>query len=123
VDVQKLIAFHKEHKADITVFVNPSTHAFDSDVLQVNGQGRAVKFVSKWDDHTGAGNLVNRGLCVIEPQILDFMDKEVFNFENYVYPKVLAAGLKMMAYQTDEFMEDMGTPERLKTCEDFLKSR
>src|SRR3989338_7333519 len=50
-------------------------------------------------------------------------DQEKFDFETYLYPRILEADAKMLAYESDEFMSDMGTPERLKKCEDFLKSK
>jgi len=49
--------------------------------------------------------------------------EEVFNFENDLYPLVLKKGLDFFAYHTEEFMADMGTFERLKKCEDYLKSK
>src|SRR3989338_6538360 len=56
-------------------------------------------------------------------QINGFADQEKFDFETYLYPRILEADAKMLAYESDEFMSDMGTPERLKKCEDFLKSK
>jgi NDP-sugar pyrophosphorylase family protein len=51
------------------------------------------------------------------------MDEEVFNFENYLYPILLKNNIKFYAYNTDEFIHDMGTVDRLKRCEDYLKNK
>ncbi|MDP3919125.1 MAG: GDP-mannose 4,6-dehydratase, partial [Nanoarchaeota archaeon] len=123
VDLNDMIAFHKNNGADMTVLVHKSSHPWDSDILQLNENSKVEKFVSKHDDHLGAGDLSNSGLCIIEPQILMLMDKELFTFETYIYPKVLYSGMRMMGYQSEEFMSDMGTPERLKKCEDYLQSK
>ncbi len=123
VNLNKMIGFHKNNISDMTVLVHKSTHPWDADILQINNNNEIVKFVSKHDDHTNAGDLSNSGLSIIEPKILDLMDKEIFNFENYLYPKMLERKMKLMAYVTNEFMADMGTLERLRKCEEHLLSR
>ncbi|HIH14787.1 MAG: hypothetical protein QT08_C0009G0031 [archaeon GW2011_AR17] len=123
VNLKNMLEFHKKNNGNITVLVHKSTHPWDSDVLQINGEKKVVKFISKHDDHTNAGDLTNSGLCIIEPEIIGFADQEKFDFETYLYPRILEADAKMLAYESDEFMSDMGTPERLKKCEDFLKSK
>jgi len=122
VNLTKMIQFHHAHKPDITLFANPvSPENTTSDTFHIDENSRVIKFVSKWDDRTHTGNLANRGLCIIEPTILKLMDQEKFNFENYIFPKALTNGYKMMVYHTEEFNEDMGTPERFKKCEEFLR--
>jgi NDP-sugar pyrophosphorylase family protein len=123
VDLERMIEFHKSKKADMTILVHKSTHPEDSDILKVDEIGKITNFISKHGDHTGAGNLSNSGLCIIEPQIINLMDKEIFNFENYIYPKALKNNMNLFAYHTEEFMSDMGTFERLKKCEEYLESQ
>jgi mannose-1-phosphate guanylyltransferase / phosphomannomutase len=123
VNLNKMLTFHTHHKADMTFLVHKSSHPWDADLVTVGANGEVLKFVSKYEDHTGAGDLSNSGLCIIEPSIVELMDIEKFNFENYIYPRALLAGLNLRAYQSEEFMADMGTPERLKKCEDYLRSK
>src|SRR3989338_9205533 len=121
IDFKKMLEFHKKNKADITILVYKSSHPHDSDILKIDKEGKVEKFVSKHDDHTGAGDLSNAGLCIVHPKIFDLMDKEVFTLETYLYPKIIQNNLRFFAYNTDEFIEDMGTFDRLKKCEDFMK--
>ena len=103
--------------------MHPSSHPHDSDILQTNEEGKVIRFISKHDDHTNAGNLSNAGLCIIEPEVLDLMHEDSFNFENYLYPRLLEANMNFFAYNTDELMHDVGTHERLKEAEEYLKKR
>ncbi len=123
VNLKKMIEFHNYHNSDITILVHKSSHPEDSDILQIDENGKVVKFVSKHEDHTGAGDISNSGLCIIEPSIVPLMDKRIFNFENYIYSKMLDKNMALVAYQSDEFIADMGTPTRLKKCEDHLLSK
>ena len=123
VNLAKLIASHTAAEgAIITALVHESDHPEDSDVLQVDDRGRAVRFVSKKDDHSGAGNLSNAGLFVIEPRIIDFMKEDKFTFETYLFPRLLAAGEYFNTYFSDEYIKDMGTPDRLTKVKDDLKN-
>ncbi len=115
VDLKKMLDFHKRNNSDITVLLHKSSHPSDSDILKLNETNQVIKFISKHDSHTEAGDLANAGLCILEPKITDLMEQEVFNFENYLFPKVLQREFKMMGYPTDEKLYDVGTRERLKT--------
>ena len=122
VDLKKMIEFHKKNNADITILVHKSSHPHDSDILKIDKEGKVEKFVSKHDDHTGVGDLSNAGLCIMSPKILDLMAEEVFTFETYLYPKILENKMRFYGYNSEEFISDMGTFERLKKCEDFIKN-
>jgi GDP-4-dehydro-6-deoxy-D-mannose reductase len=115
VDLNKMLDFHRKNNSDITVLLHKSSHPLDSDILKIDSNNRVTKFISKYENHEGAGDLSNAGLCVIEPKIIDLMEQEIFNFENYLYPKILQNGLKMTGYVTGEMIYDIGTRERLKT--------
>ncbi|HLD00887.1 MAG TPA: nucleotidyltransferase family protein [Candidatus Nanoarchaeia archaeon] len=124
VDLRKMLDFHRKNNADITVLVHKSSHPCDSDILKVNTNQEVIQFISKHDDHTNSGDLSNSGLCIIEPKVLDLIGSEmVFNFETYLYPKIISSGMRMMGYYTEEFMSDMGTPERLQKCENYLRNK
>jgi len=123
IDLRKMIEFHEEKKSDMTILIHESSHPEDSDLIKIDKNGKVVRFVSKHDDHTGAGRLSNAGLCIIEPKIISLMDKEKFNFENYIYPKALEKGYRLYGYESEEFFRDMGTLKRLKDCEEYLKGK
>jgi mannose-1-phosphate guanylyltransferase / phosphomannomutase len=123
VDLNKMLEFHRKNNSKITVLVHKSSHPNDSDVLNINEDGKILRFISKHDDHTGAGDLTNAGLAIIEPEIIDLMEEEVFNFENYLYPIILKNNIPFYGYNSEEFMLDIGNVERLKKCEDYLNHK
>ncbi len=122
INLRKMVEFHEKNNSQITVLVHKSTH-LHSDILDINENGKVIRFISKHDDHTGAGDLTNAGLSIIEPEIIDLMEEEAFNFENYLYPILLKNKIKFYAYNTNEFIHDMGTTELLKKCEEYLKNK
>jgi NDP-sugar pyrophosphorylase family protein len=120
IDFKAMLDAHLQTQATMSVALHVSSHPDDSDILQIDKHHRVTKFVSKHADHTNAGNLSNAGLCILEPRVLDYMDQDVFTFETYLYPKLLEAGEYVNAYVTEEYIHDMGTPERLRDAEHFL---
>lgn len=125
VDLKKMIEDHKKAAANgaiMTIFLHESDHAHDSDVLKIDENNRVVKFVSKHDDHTGAGKLSNAGLAIIEPRLLSHIDRESFTFETYLYPKLIAAGEFVNGYVSEDYIKDMGTIDKLKKVESYLLS-
>ena len=123
VNLDKMINYHKKNNADLTVFTHETDHPQDSDILQIDKTKRVIKFISKHDNHDNMGNLANSGLCILEQKILELADKEIFNFENYLFPKILENKMQIMTYSTNEFIADMGTLDRLRKCEDYLRSK
>lgn len=121
VDLNKMIDFHKKNNADMTIFVSKTDYPIEKDTIEIDENFNVKKIHLKNTDKDPRLNLANKGLCIIEPKILSLMDKKVFNFEHEIYPKMINNGMKLLVYHTNEFMEDMGTPELLKICEDFLK--
>lgn len=123
INLKNMMEFHEKNNSQITVLVHKSSHPHDSDILDIDENGKIKKFVSKHEDHDGAGDLANAGLSIIEPEIIDLMEEDVFTFETYLYPILLKNKIRFYAYNTDEFMHDMGTVERIKKCEDYLKAK
>lgn len=123
VNLKKMIEAHKKHNAIMSIFLHQSNHPEDSDIIQVNEVSEVVKFVSKHDDHTGAGELGNAGLVIMEPEVFDFMKEDVFTFETYLYPKLIEGGKYIHGYVSEEYIHDIGTIERLEKTERYMNSR
>ena len=118
INLKKMLAFHREHNAMITAFTEDKNIS-EADTLEVDTEGKVTDFITKFDPSI-RGRLVNRGLCIIEPKILELMDKEEFNFENDMYPKIIKRGWKLMAYTSGEDMINIESLEQLKQCEKYL---
>jgi NDP-sugar pyrophosphorylase family protein len=123
VNLIKMENFHEKKNSEMTVFLHESSHAHDSDILDIDNDSKVIRFISKNEDHMNSGKLTNAGLAILEPEIFDLMDIEVFNFENYLYKKVIENKNRFYGYVSNEFIHDMGTFERLKKCEDYLNTK
>lgn len=122
VDLERMARFHLDHAAAFTAFVHPNDHPFDSDLIEADAEGRVTALHSA--PHATErvyDNLVNAALYVVERNALA-PDSGKQDFTKDVMPGLIAAGAKVLAYRSAEYIKDMGTPERLARVEADLKS-
>jgi len=117
VNLSRIWEFHHEKNADMTLVVHPNDHPYDSDLTEVDGNGRVQHFYPK--PRTGnpwLPNLVNAGLYLMNPQILDDIPNEPCDFGRDLLPNWVQR-FSIYGYNTPEYMKDMGTPHRLQKVE------
>lgn len=138
VDFNRMVKYHKEKKALVTLFTHPNSHPYDSGLLIANDEKAVLKWLAKEDERPKwYRNRVNAGLHVISPEIFGTVDIEAEKIgtigENGKTVKVdldrqllkpLAGTGKMFCYDSPEYVKDMGTPERYESvCRDFIDGR
>lgn len=137
VDFNRFIRFHKEHNALASLTVHPNNHPFDSslivtEILPARDGGmplytnRVVKWMNKEDERLYYRNVVNAGIEMISPQLLDDARAKIACLDKVDLDRdVLKPGIgsgRIFAYETSEYIKDMGTPERLNEVESDLMS-
>lgn len=114
VDFKKMVEFHKDHKATVTLLTHPNSHPFDSDLVVV-GAGDVVEgFDSKENDRSGYDyqNIVNSGIYALAPKVLDVItEPKKLSIEKDVIFQFIDGG-EVFSYHSTEYVKDMGTPER-----------
>ena len=134
VDFNRMVRYHKEKNALVTLFTHPNSHPYDSGLLIADNNKAVLKWLAKEDERPQwYRNRVNAGLHVISPEIFTMVDIDAEKIgtvgENGKTVKVdldrqllkpLAGTGKMFCYDSPEYVKDMGTPERYESvCRDF----
>ncbi len=114
VDSFKLIDFHERNDAICTLVVHKSSHPHDSDMVEVNSQNKVIKFWRKPHESEPSTDLCNLGLHVFNAKALQYFPKGKSSLENDIIPKLVSLGEMIFAYNTSEFLEDIGTFKRLE---------
>ena len=122
-DLSRLIAFHESKGADATLVVHPNDHPYDSDLLDVNDEDKVTAFYAKpHPEGLRYRNLVNAAAYVFNPVVFDYLTEGVkADFGKDIFPS-LHQHLDVYAYNTPEYLKDMGTPDRLHKVEEALRS-
>ncbi len=123
-DMQRMLEYHKLNHADATLFLHPNDHPYDSDIVDLNNDGRVQKFYNK--PHAKgfiSRNIVNAALFIFSPKILEEIEVgKKSHIEKNVLPKCLDDGLRLFGYISPEYIKDMGTPDRYYAVCDDVKS-
>lgn len=121
VNFNRFVEFHKNKGGLATLFTHPNSHPYDSGLIFTDKNGCVLKWLTKEDVRPEYyKNRVNAGLHVISPKILDAeINTQKVDLDRQLL-KPLAGTGKMFAYDSPEYVKDMGTPERYETvCKDF----
>lgn len=111
--LDRLLDFHRQNSAAVTLVAHPSDHPYDSDLLDVNEDDRLQRIICKPHDGLQCGNLGNAAMYVLSSTVFDFIPAEgASDFMHDVFPKMLEQHCPVYAYRTAEYLKDMGTPER-----------
>jgi glucose-1-phosphate adenylyltransferase len=114
-DYRKMIAFHQEHRADVTVGVMevPIEEAHRFGTLIVDDDGRVVEFDEK--PPQPRSNLISMGIYVFEPEILTRRLTEdartrgsARDFGKDIIPRMVETD-RVFAYHFTDYWRDVGT--------------
>ena len=122
-DLHRLADFHKKYKSECTLVVHPNDHPYDSDLLDIDSDGRIISFNPKpHKEGKYYRNLVNAGLYLMSPRVLNFIEKgKKADFGHDIFP-VIYSEVRMFGYNTSEYLKDMGTPSRLELVSNDIHS-
>jgi len=122
-NIQRLLKFHEQTTSDCTLVLHPNDHPFDSDLVELDGANKIIQFHPKpRNNSTYYRNMVNAGMYVMSKKVLAHLERnKKADFGKDVFP-VIYNKLKMVGYNTSEYLKDMGTPERLEQVNKDYKS-
>ncbi len=125
IDFNRMVKFHKEKGALVTLFTHPNSHPYDSGLIIAGENGNVKQWLTKEDERPQYyRNRVNAGLHVINPKVLDIEIKTPKIDLDRQILKPLAGTGQMFCYDSPEYVKDMGTPERYySVIEDFRAGR
>jgi D,D-heptose 1,7-bisphosphate phosphatase len=127
VDLAKMVERHVDLSADLTAFVHPNDHPYDSDLMEVDANDWITKLhPSPHPEGRFFGNLVNAALYVIRRDALAEWAGDAIkrDFAKDVVPALLNRGGSILSHRTTEYIKDMGTPDRLvKVEKDLMAGR
>lgn len=125
VDLRRFYDVHRRHAAEATLFLHPNDHPGDSDLVDVDEQGRITAFYPyPHDPQRYFPNLVNAALYVVEKSALEDYQQlnGTLDFGKHLFPQMLLDGKKLYGYRSPEYIKDAGTPERLDQVEADYKA-
>ena len=110
-DLDAMLALHRESGAAGTVLLVPVEDPSRYGLVRCGEDGRVRAFVEKPRPEEIDTDLINAGLYVLEPEVLDLVPPgRAVSIERDVFPQLVAAG-HLFGFRLDGYWRDIGTPE------------
>lgn len=115
-DLNRLAEWHEKKGGILTLVVHASSHPFDSELVEVDEEGKVTALLHRpHEQGTLFRNLCVASIRVFSPRVFEYIpEEEKTNIEKHIIPLLLEAAEEVYAYNTPEYIKDMGTPERLE---------
>lgn len=127
IDFNRIVNYHREKGGLVTLFTHPNSHPYDSGLIEADENNAVTKWLTKEDTRDEwYKNRVNAGLHVLSAKVIkDIIESGSVDLSGKVdldrqILKPLCGTGKMFAYDSPEYVKDMGTPDRYEAvCRDF----
>lgn len=119
VDIGRLRRYHLKKQALVTILTHPNDHPQDSGLIEADSEGYVTKWMAKEDERGWHRNRVNAGihLCSCRLLGLEQFDAERKTDLDREILKPLILKRELAAYDSPEYVKDMGTPQRFHEVE------
>lgn len=120
VDFHRLMDFHKNKKAAVTLLIHPNDHPYDSGIIIADASGKVTGWLTKEEKRGWYRNCVNAGIHVLSSVLLDRIDSpRKIDLDREILKPLIPSG-EIFVYRSPEYVKDMGTPERITQVEQAL---
>ena len=119
ISLKKMRDFHLEKNAQLTLLVHPNDHPYDSDLISYNSLKKITEVHSKpHPPGVEFANCVNAAFYLMNPEILNKIPENISSdFGQDLFPNWINM-FEMYAYNSTEYIKDMGKSERRKEVEE-----
>ncbi len=110
IDLFEMYLSHKENKATVSIALTTVEDPSAYGVARLQGN-KILEFVEKPKKEKAPSNLINAGLYVMEPEVINYIPDGFAMLEKDVFPKLASEG-KLFGYPFSGQWFDTGTLER-----------
>ena len=122
VDFERFMAYHKKMGGYATILTHPNSHPYDSGLVVTGQDGFVTNWMHKEDERLYYKNRVNAGLHILSPKVLElFTEAKKTDLDRDIL-KQLIPQHKLVAYDSPEYVKDMGTPDRYQKVTEDVES-
>ncbi|MGZ4371083.1 MAG: sugar phosphate nucleotidyltransferase, partial [Gaiellaceae bacterium] len=115
VDLGKLIAFHKEKGAAVTIGLKAVDNPLEFGIVVTDEEGRIERFFEKPSWGQVFSDTINTGIYVLEPEVLKHVPTDrPFDFSKELFPYLLEMGRPLYGYVMDGYWQDIGNLDQFR---------
>ena len=112
-DLTKVIEFHKQREAMVTIALKSVENPLEFGVVIVDDEGRIQRFLEKPGWGQVFSDTVNTGIYVLEPEVLDHVpEAQAYDFSHELFPKLFEMNKPLYGIVCDGYWQDIGSLEQ-----------
>lgn len=111
VDIKALYDYHRDKNAMATMALTKVENATEFGIVGLDEDNRIIKFKEKPKEEEIFSNLVNAGIYILEPEVIDFIpEDQMFDFSKNVFPLLLKNDKPIYGAVISGLWMDIGRP-------------
>jgi mannose-1-phosphate guanylyltransferase/phosphomannomutase len=115
VDLTRLVAFHREHEAAVTIGLKAVENPLEFGIVVTDETGRVERFLEKPSWGQVFSDTINTGIYVLEPEVLRHVPADrPYDFSKELFPLLLEMGRPIYGLALDGYWQDIGTLEQFR---------
>jgi len=124
VNLGRMLAYHKRKKALATIALTPVDDVTQFGVVVLDEKEKITEFQEKPSSKEAKSDLVNTGIYIFEPEMLNIIPEKFCDFGKEIFPRLVSDKAPFYGYKMIEYWNDVGGIEKLKSANsDVLQGR
>jgi len=109
VDLTKLVEFHKEREASVTIGLKSVENPLEFGIVVTDSEGRVERFLEKPSWGQVFSDTINTGIYVLEPEVLNHVPTDrPYDFSKELFPLLLEMGRPIYGLPLAGYWQDIG---------------
>ena len=100
--------FHSDRGGEVSIALTTVDDPSSYGVAVLDDNHGISKFIEKPPAGTSPSNLVSTGFYILEPEVVDYVDDEKWDFAKDLFPYLMRLGQPLFGYSSDAFWVDVG---------------
>ncbi len=109
ITLKEAVNFHRVHAAHATIVLTRVKDPSNFGVAVLDEDSAIIEFQEKPRTEEMRSNLVSTGFYIMEPDSLDYIKEEKWDFAKDLFPKFLELRKKLSGFASDAFWVDIGS--------------
>ena len=119
IDLSAMLQFHREKGALVTIGLTTMPDVSQFGVVVLENNGRIERFVEKPAAGTEPSNLVNTGVYLFEPRVLDLIPSgQFYDFGKELFPLLIEQNADFYGYASEFHWRDVGSLRDYREAQD-----
>lgn len=124
-DFNKIIDFHKNKKAKLSITLTSVPDPLQFGVVITDSESKIVRFLEKPGWGEVFSDTINTGIYILESEILDYIPENTnYDFSKDLFPKLMNENITLWGYSAKGYWRDVGNPQSYReVMEDLLANK